>query len=194
MGKLSPLILAVILGAPAWAAEPEFSLAVSVAKDGVKAGAEVRLRILLTNLTDHQILIGRLLHPLGQENEYSFDVRDDQGRKVPLTRYGRAVNGTPDKGDERQDCGDCSGFGQDVEPHEKITDEIVISKIYDLTKPGKYTVQASRSHRISRESETIVKILTAFWCAALSGAPIPTTAQDNPSTSNRQDVKSRSFT
>jgi hypothetical protein len=154
---LSPLMLAVMLGAPARAAEPELSLTVSIAKDGVKAGAEVRLRILLTNLTDHQIQIGRLLHPLGQENEYSFDVRDNQGRKVPLTRYGRAVNGTPDKGDEGQSCGDCSGFGQDLDPHEKVTDEIVISKIYDLTKPGRYTIQVGRPHRVSRESETIIK-------------------------------------
>jgi hypothetical protein len=160
---LSSTMLGVLLGGLAGAAEPELSLTVSVAKDGVKVGAEVRLRILLTNLTNHQITLGRLNHPDGLENEYSFDVRDSQGRSVPLTRYGRAVHGTPDEGDERHDCGDCSGVTQDLEPHEKITDEIAVSKIYELTRAGKYTIQVSRpqgdnSHAIVKSNTITVTI------------------------------------
>jgi len=148
----SPFLLAILSCGLATAAEPEFSLTISVTHDSFKAGEEVKLKILLTNLTEHQIGLESLP---GVEFEYSFDVLDSQSRKAPLTRYGRALNGTPDTGDERHDCGDCSGFSQELEPHEKITDEIAVSKIYDLTRAGKYTIQVSRPQGDS--SHTIVK-------------------------------------
>ena len=139
----------------ATAAEPELSVTISAAHDSFRTGAEVKLEILLANLTDHQIEIGRFNHPDGPDIEYSFDVRDRQGRKVPLTRYRRSLHGTPGKRDDRHDCGDCSGSGQDLDPHEKTSDEIVISKIYDLRQPGTYTVQVSRPQ--GDESHMIVK-------------------------------------
>jgi len=150
--------------AVALAEEPEVSLKLSVAQSTVKAGAEVKLKIVLTNLTGHEIEIGRFLAYDGPELEYSFDLRDSQDRKVPLTRYGRALNGTPDKGDERNDCGDCAGFSEGVGPHETTYDEVVVSKIYDLGKPGKYTIQVSRfqgngSHMIVK-SNTITLTVT----------------------------------
>ena len=98
--------------------EPEFSLSISSPPGTFKTGADVKLRIVLTNVTDHKISIWRMYHPTGLENEYSLDIRDSEGHSVPLTRYGRAVHGTPDVGDDRQDCGDCSRFSQDIDPNE----------------------------------------------------------------------------
>jgi hypothetical protein len=141
--------------ATAFGAEPELSLKLSVAQGVARVGAEVRIKIVLTNMTDHEILIGRYNHPDGPEFEYRFDVRDSQNREVPLTKYGRALNGTPDSGDERHDCGDCSSFVETVEPHQTTYDEIVISKIYDLSKPGKYIIQVSRQQ--AEASHMIVK-------------------------------------
>jgi hypothetical protein len=142
------LLASIALGAAfggitATAADPELSLTISLAPGTVKPGAEVKLTVVLTNPTDHVVYIGRLWTLGGAELEYNFDVRDTQGNRVPLTRYGRALHGTPDKGDDRNDCGDCSEVGVWIQPHEKVADEVVISKIYELSKPGKYTIQAS---------------------------------------------------
>jgi hypothetical protein len=138
------LIVAVISLAAAPIADPEYSLTISAGSGRFKRGADIKVRIVLANLTDHQISIGRLNDSFGPEFEYTINVRDADSRAVALTRYGRASHGTPDAGDVRQGCGDCSGFSEDLAPHEKITDEISVSKIHDLSKPGKYTIQVSR--------------------------------------------------
>ncbi len=145
MKSLTTTLWALTVGsALALAAEPMISLSLTAVPSSVTAGDRITLKILITNGTDHMIELGHLNATDGQEIEYRFEVRDSQGAEVPFTRHGRALNGKPDKGDENLDCGDCSGFGQDLLPGEKTTAEIVISKIYELSKPGKYTIQASR--------------------------------------------------
>ncbi len=138
------LVAAVASLTAAEVASPEYSLTIGAGSGTFKRGTDVKIQIVLANLTDHQISIARLNDTNGPEFEYVFDVRESDRRSVPLTRYGRASHGTPDAGDVRQGCGDCSGFSEDVAPHEKITDEISVTKIHDLSKPGKYTVQVSR--------------------------------------------------
>lgn len=58
------------------------SLTISAAQQNVKAGSEVRVRIVVANTSDHQILVRADKHGHA-EFLYDIDVHDDQGNQIP---------------------------------------------------------------------------------------------------------------
>jgi len=109
---------------------PSFSFEIDAERDIVRSGAEVTVRILTTNMTDH---------PIGIDNgwnAYWVDVLDSRGYLMPLTEEGRR---------ERKDFGKDRTERVSVQPGEtKCTGAITVSELFLLAKPGNYTVQMSR--------------------------------------------------
>jgi hypothetical protein len=128
-----PLICAVtafVGGSFGQTAKDPFSITISADKPTVVAGSRVYVRIKLTNTSDHVVdcstaMVGAF------DRRYLYDVLDENGKSMIKT----------DIGPERYpgsyqfcnlDPGESTGNG-----------ERSISWLYDLTKPGTYTVQVS---------------------------------------------------
>lgn len=115
-----------------------FSVTLQPLTSPVKAGAEVRVKVTTTNTSDHEI---RFAKGFGQE-EYDFEieVRDARGKTPPLTESCRNLKEHP-----TSRWGSYSTYV--LEPGKSLEDELVVTKLYILTRPGKYTVSVTRGQR-----------------------------------------------
>lgn len=126
-------------------AKPAFSIRLSVARDVVEVGSPLMLRFVTTNTSDHDIFLER----------GSLSIVDSVGRPVPRTSYGEKIIS----------AGDRSRLGPlPLHPGGAVggrpTD---LNAIYDLSKPGTYTIQAKSWDQYSRtmvESNVLTLTLT----------------------------------
>lgn len=115
-------------------AEPWFTVAISTPKPVVSLGTDVKLKIIFTNNTDGDIRYG-VGGPWRGGPAFDLDVRDSEGKLVLETPYGLKENGkVPAKGV-------ITVFTATAHPGEKIEEELILNKEYDLGKPSKYAVQ-----------------------------------------------------
>jgi len=118
---------------------PAFDLTLSLSETVIKAGSEARLRIVLRNTSPKELSITKANVEDEAETQYAIDVRDSRGRPVALTKYGRArLNRDPDNRFM------ISVVVCSLKPGETLTDVAVITKLYDLGRPGKYTIRVAR--------------------------------------------------
>jgi hypothetical protein len=131
----------------------------------VKAGVSVWMDVTLENKSDHVLSIYRALS--GDMDRggwvYKVDVTDAKGEALPLTAYAEKLGGMG------------SGFGKWSRPRETITDRVDVSKLYDLTGPGKYTIQFRRFEP-SPLAESQGVATTYCYCAS-PGVEIPSFAE-----------------
>jgi|HubBroStandDraft_1064217.scaffolds.fasta_scaffold632044_1 hypothetical protein len=114
----------------------------NTAKDIVKAGSERKLKIDLTNTSGQKLMITRE-NGTKAELDYTFEVVDEKGNPAPLTKYGRAVI----KGEAVL----VGAFGYvPVLPGESLKGEVVVTNLYDLSSPQKYTIQVHRFDEVSK--------------------------------------------
>jgi hypothetical protein len=100
----------------------------------VRVGSGVTVRIRKTNTTDQEI------PKLGPENGpsgYNFDVRDENGNLIaqqnPTTQWAKGGGPAPVLGTK----------DLVLQPGESKIDYMPLSRWYDLSKPGRYTIQVS---------------------------------------------------
>jgi hypothetical protein len=153
---LRPILGAVVFtllgGAPSYCGEPNFSLTISLAQDTAKTGSEVTVKILLKNITDHEIRIGGKGMLPGDDvvpANCRAIVTDGKGTRAPYTKYGERMWSRPlEEGfDGRLIFGAMKAGGQGAF-------DLVLSRLYDLSKPGKYTIEV---HYPDYDSGVIVK-------------------------------------
>jgi hypothetical protein len=141
--KLATLTLVVAAsgGVFAQVAPPPFSLTLSSSEKVIRVGSEARLEIVLKNTSIHEFSIATSNLKDRAESHYLIDVRDSKGRPVPDTEYAHTVwnlNSKPTT------LFVFSEIVDTLKPGETMTDVAVITKLYDLTRPGKYTIRVSR--------------------------------------------------
>jgi len=129
----------------AQAVQQPFSLAISVAHETAKTGAPIVFEIRFKNILDHKILrTERPDGPIhGELLGFLPTVKDAEGKEPPLTRLGRSEFRRKKPGDD-----DSDGFmfqsgvgGSWLPPGGVMTPVIKLNELYDLSVPGKYTVQ-----------------------------------------------------
>lgn len=129
-----PMILCCIsrIGFSQITIEP-LSLTITPAEQTATAGAIIKVKAKLTNLTDHVITF----FDTNSDCDYLTEVRGDSGNPAPETAYKRQLQ-----------CSDKSGDSRNIlvslKPREAIGEEILVSRLYELRRPGNYTVQVSR--------------------------------------------------
>jgi len=132
-------------------AEPKFSLTIKTAQGTVKVGSDVVVEAEMKNISAEDIFYSALMGR-GQEpgsSGFTWEILNSEGKPVPLTEYGLKINGLePPQGEPGPGGYAPSGrktvFGL-VGPDKAIVEKMALSKEYDLSKPGKYSIQALRS-------------------------------------------------
>jgi len=138
---LSSVVLFAFLSAShVRGAEPPFSLVISVPRTTVRVGSEVRVKLVLMNISDHEIAVPD--EELSDASQFGFgvEVRDSQGRLAHLAESGPASKFGPQS--------EGSHYMPIVRPGKSLEVEININKIYDMSKPGKYTILTHRTHTV----------------------------------------------
>jgi hypothetical protein len=137
--------------------KPDLSLTISTKQDVVKVGSGLIVTILLTNTSSQGIEVS---HSVTDHTEFThdFDVLDEKGKMVAHTKYGDEVKGE----DQKQPPGIVDSFVLlPLEPGQAMKDEIDIAKLFDLSAPGKYTIQIRRGERgIKLKSNVLTVTLT----------------------------------
>ena len=118
--------------------KPPFSLSIAAPKEPTKAGAELYLRITLTNTSDRYIVFARSPGPIPEEAfRYEIDVRDAQGHSAPPSAYVRELEGKPTMTSS-------SNLSYTLKPSDSFIDQVTVTRFYDLSQPGTYTISVAR--------------------------------------------------
>jgi hypothetical protein len=122
-------------------AEPWFSVTISTPEATVSVGSGAKLKIVFANNTEKE-----LHSPYGGPGRggpvFDIEIRDTKGNPVSETPYGLKMHGK----DPHPFSG--SVFRATSRPGETIEEEVALSKEYDLSKPGKYTVHVREKHPV----------------------------------------------
>jgi|GEM_PF-176072 len=110
-----------------------FKIAITLENPTVVAGADVMIKLSLTNISPQALIEGVMyMDGIYLDTSFRFDVRDESGKPVPKRIYpyeelrtGKVIFRTISSG-------------------QTLTQDQVVSSRYDLRKPGKYTIQVSR--------------------------------------------------
>lgn len=143
------IFCAVVLAqqvAPPTKARPRFSLNVVAENKEVKVGDPVIVTSTLTNVSGNELSITMDLAAKGEVNAHDgVIVRDSNGKEPPKTDFHRDLKG------EAPSARSVSGSSTtitvmnfrsfSVSPGAKFVQQIEVSKLYDLSKVGSYSVQ-----------------------------------------------------
>jgi hypothetical protein len=124
-----------------------YSLNVGLNQNVAKSGSGLTAKVTLTNTSNHEIIIFMEKGTTVGELDYDVEVRDDKGGLATKTKYHRAVKG--------EDTGETtitvvSPGPRHLQPGKSFEEEIVLNKLYDLTKPGQYTAQVERKDETTK--------------------------------------------
>lgn len=115
--------------------KPPDTLVITVNEPTFKAGSMVAITVHFTNMSKQPMdASGTFSDETGLDSNFLFDVRDPKGHLAAKRAYlhpelwsGHAI------------------LDRVVKPDETLSEEQDISRLYDMTKPGKYVIQASRA-------------------------------------------------
>jgi len=112
--------------------EADLRLIASLPRRGVTGGEPIILKLSLTNTTSKDVIVVES-NPLA---DYKIDVRDQRGRPVPPTPEGKDLLFHSLWVGRR--------LSVRLAPGDKKVETFEINKVYDMSKPGSYTVTGSR--------------------------------------------------
>jgi hypothetical protein len=129
-----------------------FSVTLDPPKGALKSGAQLVLRVNVKNTSDHDIPFRRTGNPVSNEEfRYKIDVRDADGNPAPASARVRALEG------QIIQIEDINNHAYWLKPGESYSDDLEITKLFDLSHPGKYTVWVSKDllSRQPRPEDTV---------------------------------------
>ncbi len=135
------------------AVSPAFSVGISAAQDVVRSGSAVTVRSVVTNISNQKIWVVSL----GEDVEcHVWDSRGFPVRRANPRVERARLQLQVDKHGEHVVVPYIMARGVwfAVQPGQTVEDDLVISEFYELTRPGKYTIQALRP---DPESHAVVK-------------------------------------
>jgi len=133
---------------------PPFTLSIVPVAPTVKSGSDVFVDVTMENKSDHDLRV-----TIGDDKagrEYHIDVWDEQGATPPETKFSRMLHHrlTPEEEATGPQALTFTLLFDALAPGKSITNRVRVSKMYDLGKPGKYSVQVVR---FGEDSKTLVK-------------------------------------
>jgi hypothetical protein len=132
-------VIALIAVAALAASGPKqlFSLTIAEPNEPLKSGTELRLLVTVTNTSNRTISFIISPGPIPEDGLlYEIKVRDAQGRSAPPSAYLRTK-------DPRVPIDYGSRFARTLSPGESFVDQVTVTSFYDLSQPGKYTIEVA---------------------------------------------------
>ena len=116
-----------------------FTLSITTGKATVTAGSEVRIAVVLTNVSSAEVRTPPLIsRPELGEDIFNVTVTKANGRPAPETAYAKWRRNTATTGSY--------GFAS-ISPGGHFKDEIVVNKLFDIAVPGRYQIQVCADWR-----------------------------------------------
>jgi hypothetical protein len=141
------------------AADPTISITISTPHPVVQLGSEMRINIVLKNISPRPIDFWRSPSEERGERSHEVEVRDERGNKMPETKYYRVVRGK-EKDDAPRPDGKFSPMvlggsllGKTVEPGDTFTDGMILNRLVEITAPGKYAITI---HRLDEATKSYI--------------------------------------
>jgi len=136
-GKNPTAMLLLLLAAPALLAagsdgSAPFTITISGPTQPVAVGAEVRVHVVLTNISRETLCIQRSPSPGVAEFYYTVRVWDEHGTEAKITDYGRTAKAQQNQGSQSLKL---------LRPGDEDEEDSVVSKQFDMTAPGQYKIQ-----------------------------------------------------
>jgi hypothetical protein len=150
---------------------PPLSLEIAMLQDTVPAGTPTKVRVTTKNISAFDLEVETGV-------AYMAYVNDDSGHTPPDTVLGHTYRyhyqNSPDKAFYME-----TGIGSvALKPGETRTDTVDLSKLFDFSQPGKYTVRLRRMYRASITSNTVSFTITP--AAAKSSQPATASEHATP--------------
>ena len=128
--------------APAKPKKAPFSIGISTPTATVRAGSEVIVNIVLTNTSNRELNIDITKAQEPGEIDFALDVRDAKGNAAPHTTWGRRLQGD---GSSLPPPMESSSLEVPLKRGKSTRSRIIVNRLYDVSQPGKYTIQVGRS-------------------------------------------------
>jgi hypothetical protein len=111
---------------------PPFKIAITAESPTVVAGSDVWIKVSLTNTSNQDLDdSGSWITGMPLDPNFRFEVRDEHGKLVPTYfRPKMGYTGRP--------------LNRTISPGQNITQEQLVSALYDMRKPGKYIIRVFR--------------------------------------------------
>jgi hypothetical protein len=123
-----------------FASQDLFSLKIAQPNGPQKAGTDLRLLVTVTNTSNREITFITSPGPLPEDDsQYELTVRDEHGQPAPPSTYMRTR-------DKRLPIDYGSRVGKTLKPGESFVDTVTITRFFDLSRPGKYTIAVLRQN------------------------------------------------
>lgn len=114
--------------------QPPFSIKISVENPEVKVGSEIHIKIQLKNESNHDVDCSGAPSN-GLDRAYQYEVLDDSAKMA-----NKVLRSHPEVGET------FSVWACSVKPGETANAAGgIISRLYDMRRPGRYTIQVSRA-------------------------------------------------
>ena len=121
-------------------AKNQFSVTLRTPNEPTKSGTELRLRVTITNVSNHDVVFERTPGAIPDETlTYHVEIRDEHGQAPEKTAFFH---------DRNENEGAFGSYTRYVlKPGESFDDAIVVTRLYTLAKPGKYRISVARGQR-----------------------------------------------
>jgi hypothetical protein len=125
--------------------EPKITITIKTEQSIAAVGSAVEVQVEMKNISAADISYGAAGIFGAGTTSFRWEIRDGEGRAIPMTQYGLKVNHLDDP---REGVAPTiraeSAFAETLRPGKSVVQKVALSKEYDLGKPGKYTIQALR--------------------------------------------------
>lgn len=108
---------------------------ISTTREEVRVGEEVRIHVVLANVSEQVISVLRSPNQEQAEEHYIVRVYDKSGKDATETKYGHAAKSYRFGGSE---------IVKPLAPGETMAEDTILSKQFNLATPGEYQIQLSR--------------------------------------------------
>jgi hypothetical protein len=130
------------------ASHPSYSITLTNPTNPVKVGVPIEIVVTVTNETNGDL---HWNSPLGKDSIYeSFKfLLTKNGREAPTTFFHRKVSGRQRAGDPNEVAGG-SSITLSHPPGKMFEIPIDLTRLYEITEPGQYTLKVSRYDEVSK--------------------------------------------
>jgi hypothetical protein len=153
-------VLVTSLSLSGWGSQPDFTISLQSNQPTVKLGTEINVDVILTNTSNRNISFAKANGVAKGHLVYTVSVKDEKGNAVPA-RKTREAN--PEEDSASFANIEVTNFQVlTLVPGQTLRDQIVLSKLFDFSHPGKYTVRVQRAqpnNKILHESNAVTIIV-----------------------------------